>query len=198
MGNNEDSGPLVSGAHVTGSHSNRQAGVPEVPQGAPQHGHVATPGVSDVLDHNPAWTELIDNPPHLEPQAGPRAFEAGALAGGGQILAWKPAAEHVNPGQIVRADGADIVEPLGLGPVLRQDVATVGGLLNLPCDRAESGALHAELQAADSREERANQHPRTHASAASDGIRHPWAARTVGRSAGSMPNSVRPVAPVTA
>jgi hypothetical protein len=58
----------------------------------------------------------------------------------------------------VRADGADVVEAGHVGPVLREDVAAVGIALDLPRDRAEAGALEAELQAADAAEEGADPH----------------------------------------
>ena len=168
-GDEEDPRPLVSGAHVTGAQSNRQAGIPEIPEGAPHDGHVTTPCVSDVLDHNPSWLELTDNPPHLVPESRAGAFEPGALARGGEILTGKPAAEHVYGGQVVRPDVADVVEAGHVGPMLRQDVPTVAVALDLERDATEAGALKAEIQAADAGEEGADQHarpPTSHASIA--------------------------------
>lgn len=109
-----------------------------------------------VLDDNPARRDLLDDAEVLEDEPAPVAREPGALASGAEVLAGEASAKHIDGREVVSADGADVVEALGVGPVSGEDVTTEGGALDLPDDGAEPGPLEAKLEAADAGEKRAD------------------------------------------
>jgi hypothetical protein len=52
---------------------------------------------SDILDHHDPGFQLVDGFGHVLPQAGTGAgSQAAADTGGGQVLAWEPAADHID------------------------------------------------------------------------------------------------------
>lgn len=137
-GDEQDAGPLVPGPNVRGSHANRQRGIPKLPEGEPHSGHVVLPGSSDVLDHNPSWTGLINHPPHLEPEPGPGPGKSIHPSHRGEILAREPPTHHVHPRQVVGADRTHVVEPGHVGPVSGEDVPGVGVALDLVGSTSEA------------------------------------------------------------
>lgn len=72
-------------------------------------------------------------------------------------MAGESAADEVDRREVLGADLSDVLVALGLGEVPREDRPAVGVLLDLPGD-AHPGALEAEIEAADSREEAADIH----------------------------------------
>lgn len=85
MGNKEDSGTLMGGSHVTGSHSKRQAGIPESIKLPSHDGHPAFLSVGDILDEDPIRSEVLDNSLKLIPK--------GALAD--EVSGWSDNAESL-------------------------------------------------------------------------------------------------------
>jgi hypothetical protein len=71
-------------------------------------------------------------------------------------LAGEPAADEVDRREVL-AGFPDVLVALRLGEVPREDRPAVGVELDLPCD-PHPGALEAEVEAADAREEAADIH----------------------------------------
>jgi hypothetical protein len=72
-------------------------------------------------------------------------------------LAGEAAADEVDRREVPRADLADVPEAPRLGEVAREDRLAMGIELDLPGD-PHPGPFEAEVEAADSREERADIH----------------------------------------
>lgn len=122
----------MAGSHVRGPHSNRQAGIPESPQVAPHVGQPAASTAGDILDDDDPGPEFSDDPEHLIPEAGPLSGKPLPESRRADVLAGEATAEHIDGNKLVCADGADIGEPLGMGPVSREDGETEGIGLYLP------------------------------------------------------------------
>ncbi len=72
-------------------------------------------------------------------------------------MAGEAAADEVDRREVLRADLADVLEAAGFGEATGEDRPAVGVELDLPGD-PHPGALEAEVEAADAREEGANIH----------------------------------------
>lgn len=67
-------------------------------------------------------------------------------------MAREPSADEIDPPKL-SANCAHVVEPLGLGPVLREDALAERIGFDLPEHGAESGPLESEFESADTAEE---------------------------------------------
>lgn len=69
-------------------------------------------------------------------------------------MAGESSTDHVHSFEVVSADRLHVIEPLSVGPVLRQHGSAIGIFLDLPDDRPQAGAFQPQLQAADAGEQR--------------------------------------------
>ena len=83
------------------------------------------------------------------------AGQAGPISGHAQILARKPAHDHIHPRQIVRAHLPHILQLARVRPVARQHRARVRINFHLP-GRPHAGALHAQIKPAHASEKRSH------------------------------------------
>lgn len=109
----------------------------------------------DVLHDRISGAKLANDPSELRPKTRAGSVDPGSLAGEADVLAGEATADQVHRLEVVGADGADVVETLGIWKVLGEDGLAVGVELDLP------GGLHprpleAEVEAADASEEGAD------------------------------------------
>lgn len=117
----------------------------------------------DVFHDDPSRSKLANKPSELGPKTRAGPVEPCALSGGAEILAGKASAEDVDSGEVVRPDGADVVENGDRGPVAPEDGVAEGLSLNKE-SCVHPGALEAEIEAADTGEEGADTERGTHTS----------------------------------
>jgi hypothetical protein len=63
----------------------------------------------DVFDDDPPWSQLADDSRELEPQTGSCTGEAGALAGGANVLARETSADNVHRNESCSAGMAHVL-----------------------------------------------------------------------------------------
>tara|TARA_R110000751_G_scaffold81328_2_gene164049 strand:+ start:1682 stop:2065 length:384 start_codon:yes stop_codon:yes gene_type:complete len=119
----------------------------------------------DILDDDVIRRGFIDHPMEFPPQPGALAVQALAAPCHAHILTGKAPREDLSSGEVVQADGADILEPRHIRPMLREDAPAERVRLHLVDDLAQAGALEAQLETANSRKQRSDPH------------RSAWAAR---------------------
>jgi hypothetical protein len=107
----------------------------------------------NVLDNDPLRSELVDQARVLVPEAAASTSKASSRAGPADVLAWEPAADEINGSKACLAGGANVIESLGVGPVLGEDGAAVWIGLDLPDGSSAKGSLEAKIEAADAAEE---------------------------------------------
>jgi hypothetical protein len=111
----------------------------------------------DVLHDDVAGSKLANDPGELAPKTRTGAVESGSFAGGAEVLAGESAADEVDRREVLGADFPDVLVALRFGEVAGEDRSAVGVELDLPGD-PHPGALEAEVEAADAREEAADIH----------------------------------------
>ena len=122
----------------------------------------------DVLHDDDARSKNASDARELEPQTAALACEASAFPSDRHVLTREPAAEDVNAGS-VGADASHVVISKSVRPVSRKDAATPRVLFALP-DRRDIVAsitkrtFKAEIQTADTREQRPDGESARHAS----------------------------------
>jgi hypothetical protein len=102
--------------------------------------------------------QLIKDSRELVPEAASSTSEASSLARGADVLAGESSADEIDGFEISSTNAADIIEPLRLGPVLRENREAQLVLLDLPDRLANARHLQAQLEPADAAEERADLH----------------------------------------
>lgn len=108
-----------------------------------------------VLDHDELGLYCLDRGRHVRPE--PRAgagCEAGAFPDGGDVLAGKSSAQDLDGLDLAPADGGDVAEVRGVGPVVGEDAGD--GLVDLgePDRLAADDVLDGEVETAVSAEQR--------------------------------------------
>lgn len=155
VGNHEDACSLVWGSNVRGAHSNRQRGIPDLPEPAPHDGQPLPPRAMDVFDDDEAGSQDADDSAELPPEAGAVGAEPALFAGEAEVLAWKAAANDIwTLGR--RIDLPHVLVAPRIRPVLRKHGTTERVDLGLPQHGAEAAGFEAKLQSADPAEQRAD------------------------------------------
>jgi hypothetical protein len=150
VGHDEDALSSVGRSDVCGGNPQGARSVSEHVQLVSDRTQPFTRTRRDVFDDDEARADLPDDAGEVVPEAGSRAAEPSALSGSADVLAREPSANKVNVRPASR--GSDILEPLDVGPVLRQHRTAERVQLALPEHRTEAGPFEAELKAADPRE----------------------------------------------
>ena len=118
----------------------------------------------NILNDEPMRAEEPGDPHEVEEEGAPLAPESGAAARDGEVLAWEPAADEVDPPEpLIYPPGLRRLESLGVRPrsATREPLPQYGAAepvdLHL-ADDLPSGPLKAEVDAADARKDREGVH----------------------------------------
>lgn len=155
VGQNEEAGSKLGGAHVARAQHTPFRIVPEA-------GHVPEYAINSpvkeschVLHDDVSGSNQANDPGELGPEARPLPVEAGAGPSVGNVLAGEPADNGVCPGEV--APEASHVGVAGdPGPMAGEDLAGPRVSLALPHGPETTGPLKAKLKASDSGEEAAD------------------------------------------
>ena len=132
--------------------------IPEFPQGTEDEreilASVAGKQTIDVLDKNPAGSELANDAMELPPQSGLLSSQSATASRHADVGAGESTADEVDRGKVVSSALTDIAMPFDVGPVRGEDTPALSVDLDLP-GTAPAGALKPEVEAADASEERA-------------------------------------------
>jgi hypothetical protein len=112
----------------------------------------------DVLHDDVAGSKLANDPGELGPKTRAGAVDARSSAGAAEVLTGEAAAEEVDRVELAGSDLSHVLESDGVGEAPGEDGPAEGVELDLPGD-AHPGALEAEVETADSGEERPDIHP---------------------------------------
>jgi hypothetical protein len=148
----------VGRADVEGRKCEGTGSVPQHVQIAPHVGQPTTRTGGDVFDDRERRPELFDDPSEFAPETRARIVEPEALARRAVPLAGEASDDEVDGIEVVSSNGADVVMQLCSRPVLAENAPREFVDLDLPDGGAEAGALDAEVQASDAREERPDGH----------------------------------------
>src|SRR5690606_34768080 len=153
VGHHERPLALVGRGGVASTHHERPAGVPEFFQRSEHFVAASAAQRRDVLNAHPTGSHFVDDAPHLPPQPASLAVDARALAGDGEVLAWKAPDDALDASRnSVSSNILHVLVTGHAGPVLRQHAAAVVVLLALG-DDGEPGALKAQVKPADAGEQ---------------------------------------------
>ena len=113
----------------------------------------------DVLHEHESRSHVSNDPAILAPEARPLARESGALSGEADVLAGEAAADEVDSGEDVShgdaSNGADVIIPGNVRPMLREHGPPELFLLDLPDTSTSRGVLNSEIEAPNTGEEAA-------------------------------------------
>jgi hypothetical protein len=105
-----------------------------------------------VLHDDVSGSNLANDPVVFGPQPASLAVDPGPLPGVADVLAREPAADEVGTlGEHVGAQGADVIVPPDVRPVLRQNLPAERVDLHLP-DARHARAFKPEVESADASE----------------------------------------------
>ena len=98
---------------------------------------------------------MRDDPEILPPKRGLGAVESGSLSSEAEILTGRPSNDGIDSGENVShgdaSDGADVIIPGNVRPMLREHDPPELFLLDLPDTSTSRGVLDSKVQTADAR-----------------------------------------------
>lgn len=133
--------PSVTGADGRSGYAIPERIIPERGQISENRSKPSTKQRWDIFHDDDSGSNLANDSGKLAPESRACAIEARTLACKTEILAWEPAAEDVNEGQVVGSDCADVAESLCVWPVLFQNSVCIRVALHLKQHGAEPSPL---------------------------------------------------------
>jgi hypothetical protein len=154
VGHNEEAIAAMTGAERRRRDAIPLRIVPAAGQVPENFVHPSSKEPWDVFHDDVGRSKYANEPRKVRPEPA-RVVLASLPAGVADGLAGEASSDDIDGGELATAERGDVGVSLDLGPVFREDLAALGVVLDLPGD-THPGELKPSIEAADSREERAN------------------------------------------